>query len=264
MRTRPQKLLDKLIVAVLWCWYGVADKVRLYLARRGGWVHKNQPLVSIIMPTIGRDASKAIKSVIDQTYQNWELLVITDGLDVEFKTKWMDSRIYVFPIEKKLHYPDEPKYHWLVGPVRAINHGLSMAVGDWIARIDDDDVWDPKHLERMLQIVEHTGAEFISGDIQICGGIPLGYSFYGKPVGAVQSWLYRGYLKCFKCSKHSWRRAWDANNDIDLPKRMARAGVRFGYDSDYIHARVEPREGLHYTGLDGWLEECSAEKDSSQ
>lgn len=295
-----RRLINAVITAFLWCWYGIADKVRLWLVRykwrkeinslpkrinaaiekmewkppvepgtivaidipkRKHWPKYEGDLVSIIMPTIGRDLTKTIESVLAQTHKNWELIIVHDGLDHLLGKFWtpsaQDNRVRECGIPKIVHYPtDDPKYQWLAGPCRAINYGLSRVRGDWIARIDDDDVWHPKHLERALEYAKRAGAEFVSFPIDLNGEYPMPDRFYGNSVGSVQSWLYRSYLKCFKTNLHCWRKRWNAVNDIDLAQRMARAGVKMAYCVDaYPHATIKPRPGLTEVGVKGWLQE---------
>ena len=52
--------------------------------------------------------------------------------------------------------------HWFAGPVNAINKGLEKATGDWIARIDDDDLWTNDHLKSLLFFAIKNDLEFVS------------------------------------------------------------------------------------------------------
>ena len=52
--------------------------------------------------------------------------------------------------------------HWFAGPVMANNEGLKNASGDWIARIDDDDIWTSNHLEDLIKYAKHTQSDFVS------------------------------------------------------------------------------------------------------
>ena len=212
------------------------------------------------MPTIGRDATEAINSVLAQTYKNWELIIVHDGLGHLLNKFWhtsgSDTRIKEYEVDKIRHYPDHPFYSWLAGPCRTINYGLSRVRGAWIARIDDDDVWHPRHLEWALAVALTYNQEFVSFPIDLNGRQPIPDVHYGRHVGAVQSWLYRSYLKCFKTNPHCWRKKWTAVNDIDLSERMARAGVRISYFiSPEPHATIKPRPGLTEVGIKGWLQE---------
>ena len=219
---------------------------------------KATPLVSIIMPTIGRNATEAIDSVLAQTHKNWELIIVGDGAPPYPASNIGDGRIKWYWIEKVRHYPDHPFYQWLSGPCRAINYGLSRLRGDWIARIDDDDVWHPRHLEWALEAATKYDYEFVSFPIDLNGRQPIPDVHCGQAVGAVQSWLYRGYLRYFETNLHCWRKRRNAVNDIDLSERMARAGVKItficGSDTE-SHAIIKPRLGLTEVGIKGWLQE---------
>src|SRR3990167_816580 len=208
------------------------------------------------MPTIGRNATKAIDSVLAQTHKNWELIIVGDGVWPCEYTHYEYGKIRGHKIHKVRHYPAHPFYQWLAGPCRAINYGLSRARGDWIARIDDDDVWHSGHLEWALNAARNYRDEFVSFPIDLNGQAPKPYFFNRNAVGAVQTWLYRGYLKCFRVNLHCWRKKWNAVNDIDLAERMAKAGVEMDYfDKSEIHAIIKPRSGLTEVGIKGWLQE---------
>jgi len=219
------------------------------------------------MPTIGRSITGAVDSILWQTHKNWELIIVGDGVWPEqfpghkaFRPQIEEDRIVQishYRIDKIIHYPtDDPKYQWLAGPCRAINYGLSKVRGDWIARIDDDDVWHPRHLEWALEAAMRYDVEFVSFSIDLNGQRPIPDRQHGQAVGAVQSWLYRSYLKCFKTNLHCWRKKWNAVNDVELGRRMARAGVKMSYHIDaFPHATIKPRPGLTEVGIKGWLQE---------
>lgn len=106
-------------------------------------------MVSIIMPCFnGQDfIGDSIKSVINQTYTNWELLITDDcssdsSLEVidEFIKK--DSRIKLFKLEKNS------------GAAIARNNSLNNAKGKFIAFLDSDDLWLPTKLEKQVRFME--------------------------------------------------------------------------------------------------------------
>ena len=120
---------------------------------------KENPLVSIIVPTFNRAAmlkKRSIKSILKQTYQNFEIIVIVDGSTdntIETLKKFNDSRIKIFNIKRnKKRYPQSAFNHWLCGPVEAINYGLKKISGDWIARLDDDEIWGKKHHQILFDL----------------------------------------------------------------------------------------------------------------
>jgi len=216
-------------------WYKMVEPRRLRAARKT-WVKKEKPLISILIPTIGRwDLlhERAIKSIRRQTYKNVEIIVVHDS-------------------PKLQHYPDEPKLHWLVGPSNALNRGLGQVKGDYIARMDDDDEWRPKMLETMLAFAEKSNYEFVSAAAKGPDGAIMPYQH--PLVGSVQTWLYRSYLKCFEYNLDSWRKTWDRNNEIDLYKRMYQAGVDFGY-LPCVVCDIKPRPGVSDIGSKGFINE---------
>lgn len=96
------------------------------------------PVVSIIAPTCNRAKllKKMVDSVLTQSYQLWELIVVddisTDNTDSMMKEySDMDSRIKYFriPVDKE---PGITKY---------LNFGLNISQGKYISRLDDDDYW---------------------------------------------------------------------------------------------------------------------------
>jgi teichuronic acid biosynthesis glycosyltransferase TuaG len=113
----------------------------------------NEGLVSIIMPAWKADQfiSEAIQSVIGQTYDNWELLIVDDcspdsTVEVVEKFCETDSRITLL------------KQYKNQGPASARNLALQKAEGRWIAFLDSDDVWSNKKLEAQLVFHQSTSA----------------------------------------------------------------------------------------------------------
>lgn len=108
----------------------------------------NKTIISIIMPVYNSEkyVSEAIESVRNQSYENWELLIVNDGstdmspkiIDDYFKK---DSRIKVF------HRKNE-------GVSLARNFALNYICGEYVTFIDSDDVYHADRLKRMLQVFE--------------------------------------------------------------------------------------------------------------
>jgi len=100
---------------------------------------EHEPLVSVIMATKDREKiiSNAIECVVNQTYKNWELLIVNDGgneLD-KIIQRFSDKRIKYINLEEH-----EGKSH-------ANNVAIENSKGEIIAYLDDDDRWSPNHLE---------------------------------------------------------------------------------------------------------------------
>lgn len=115
-----------------------------------------RPLVSVVMPSYNSEKyiSEAIQSVIAQTYENWELLIIDDGstdstANIVKQFSDVDSRITLYSNSKN------------IGVALTRNKGMDLAKGSWIALLDSDDVWHKDKLEKQLELAQH-------GDILYC------------------------------------------------------------------------------------------------
>lgn len=107
-------------------------------------------LVSIIMPSWNTDKfiAETIQSVIDQTYRNWELLIVDDcssDKTYEIVTGFKDDRIKYFHNERNS------------GAALTRNKALREARGEWIAFLDSDDLWMPEKLEHQLKFMKNNG-----------------------------------------------------------------------------------------------------------
>lgn len=108
-------------------------------------------LVSIIMPAwnTGCFITESIQCVIDQTYTNWELLIIddcsTDNSDDMVKPFLADKRIKYFKNEKNS------------GAAISRNRAMREAQGEWIAFLDSDDLWMPEKLEHQIAFMKEYG-----------------------------------------------------------------------------------------------------------
>lgn len=106
------------------------------------------PRISVLMPVFnaGRFLEPAIRSIVGQTFQNWELLIVDDGSsdgsrDVAAGWARRDGRIRV--IANRVNQ----------GQTVRLNQGLHAARGEWIARQDADDLSHPLRLARQFERV---------------------------------------------------------------------------------------------------------------
>jgi len=115
------------------------------------------PAVSVIINLYNGKATLAetIKSVLAQTFADWELLVWDDGSTdggAEVLAQFADPRIRYF------HSPER------IPLGQARQAAIEMTRGDWIAFLDQDDLWLPQKLERQLGVAEkHPEAALIYG-----------------------------------------------------------------------------------------------------
>lgn len=110
-------------------------------------------LVSVIMPSYNTASyiADSIKSVLAQTYNNWELIIVddcsTDNTD-EIVAGFKDARIKFFKNIKNS------------GAALTRNRALREAKGEWIAFLDSDDLWLPEKLERQIMFMKKNGYVF--------------------------------------------------------------------------------------------------------
>ena len=108
----------------------------------------SRPRVSVIIPCFNRSAQlrEAVESVLAQTYQDFEILIIDDGSTDDTRVS-LENRFRGNP---KIRY--FYKNHGGPGPAR--NLGLGHAVGEYVAFLDSDDLWLPEKLENQIRQLE--------------------------------------------------------------------------------------------------------------
>lgn len=115
----------------------------------------NEDLVSIIVPIYNAEKfiKETIQTVLNQTYNKWELLLINDcskddsvKIIKEFEQK--DSRIHLIELKNNS------------GAAIARNTGIENAKGRYIAFLDADDLWDKGKLEKQLNFIKKNNYEF--------------------------------------------------------------------------------------------------------
>ena len=112
-----------------------------------------RPAVSVVVPTRNRAdlLPRALRSVLDQTFPDFELVVVDDG-----------STDATASVRASL---TDPRLVWLEGPHAGVssarNLGVRHARADWIAFLDDDNVWLPPYLERQMATGTRSGAEVV-------------------------------------------------------------------------------------------------------
>ncbi|OUL19907.1 glycosyltransferase [Nostoc sp. 106C] len=102
------------------------------------------PLISIVLPVYNgeKTIAETINSVLNQTFVNWELIIINDGsqdstLDIIKEIEFTDSRLRIFS------YPN-------AGLAASRNRGIALSLGEYISFIDADDLWTSDKLKSQL------------------------------------------------------------------------------------------------------------------
>lgn len=113
---------------------------------------KAMPTVSVIIPTYNRcdTLKKAIQSVFDQTYKDFEIIVVNDGSTdqtAEYLATIQNDRFNFVSFDSNR------------GGNHARNEGVNRAQGEYLAFLDDDDLWAPNKLEEQIKCLSDEKVE---------------------------------------------------------------------------------------------------------
>ncbi|MBQ4058651.1 MAG: glycosyltransferase [Lachnospiraceae bacterium] len=133
------------------------------------------PLLSVVIPLYNHEKfiAEAIESVLNQTYISLELIIIDDGSkdkSVQIAKKYLnDERVQLIEQEN-------------AGAHMAINRGLEMAKGDYLAILNSDDVYEDNRFEKMITYMEaHKEVGFLCSYITVIDD-------KGKELGVKEGW----------------------------------------------------------------------------
>jgi len=147
-----------------------------------------EPLVTVMVPTykpLLSDFVAAIESVIAQTYENWELIIVDDGS----KSKEVSERIDAFVrADKRIRCIRSKKN---VGISNATNIAMEAAKGEWTVFFDHDDVLVDVALEVMVRTAQRTGAKLLYSDED-----KIDQAGYFLEPNLKPDWNYRYMLGC--------------------------------------------------------------------
>lgn len=153
------------------------------------WSTTHMPKVSVVIPTCNRPEllSRAIRSILAQTYQDFEIIVIDDGLKERAENAILafgDSRIRYVKNEISL------------GGSGARNRGIADARGEYVAFLDDDDEWLSEKLAKHVTAYERAGAGVVFNGVSFVGRPDRSQLLPDEegPVDALARTLYRCYI----------------------------------------------------------------------
>jgi len=120
------------------------------------------PAVSVILPTLTRldFLRRAIETVLAQTYEDFEIVVVVDGPSPDvasFVSSHPDPRVRLVQRERN------------GGVAAARNSGLEAAHGRYVALLDDDDIWLPQKLARQVRLLD-AGADVVHSLVYVADG----------------------------------------------------------------------------------------------
>ncbi|MDO8927294.1 MAG: glycosyltransferase [Sideroxyarcus sp.] len=184
------------------------------------------PIVSVVMPVYNgeRHLAEAIESILTQTFSNFELIIIDDGstdgsLAILKEYEKRDARIRLIARENR-------------NLATTLNDLIDLARGEWIARMDQDDIALPHRLERQLQWMQETKADISGSWIKTFG--TSGSSVLKHPQTDAANKMELLFGSCFAhptvmmktalVKQLRYDKAWEKCEDYDLWERAARAG----------------------------------------
>ncbi|HWF36864.1 MAG TPA: glycosyltransferase family 2 protein, partial [Solirubrobacteraceae bacterium] len=226
------------------------------------------PLVSVVIPTYDSYAlmrERAIPSVLAQSYQNFEIVVVGDAASAEARLaaeSFGDPRIRFSNLDYRGPYPEAPEKLWLISGTWPFNKGVRQARGLWIAPLDDDDAFRPDHIERLLAHAREQRLELAYGKVRLHspGGAERTIGRFPPSLGEVnlQATMYHaGLAEIFELEPID--ASFDTPNDWGWCRRLLEAGVRVGMVSAEVTDQYPSREWtprwVRDEGLNGALPE---------
>ncbi|WP_353216644.1 glycosyltransferase family 2 protein [Sandarakinorhabdus sp.] len=211
----------------------------------------NMPLISVIMPVYNVEeyVGEAIQSVIDQSFANWELLIIDDGgqdASMVICRMFTDKRIRIISQANR-------------GLAGARNTGIAAARGNYIALLDSDDRWDRNkllmhmiHLEADSSVdVSYAGSRMIDA-----AGQPLQTAMRPQLTGITAADILKrnpvGNGSAAVMRRSSLNRAAFAHPDV--PGRTCWFDESFRQSEDIeLWLRLSAAHGCRFEGIDGLL-----------
>ncbi len=105
------------------------------------------PKISVVIPCYnhGRYIDEAVNSILNQTYQDFEIIIVDDGSTDPFTVQKLKT--YLKPKTTVVHIKNQ-------GPSAARNAGVKLAKGDYILTLDADDLFDVSFLEKAITVLE--------------------------------------------------------------------------------------------------------------
>ncbi|MCA9175041.1 MAG: glycosyltransferase [Planctomycetales bacterium] len=193
------------------------------------------PAVSVVIPLYNaeRFIAETLRSVVDQTFEDWEAIVVDDGSTDD------SARVARGVGDRRIRVVQQAN----AGVSSARNRGIEESVGEWIAFIDADDLWSTEKLESQLKLLGRSAADAAFGPVELFGA-PHQQKQYPREsyvlAGAdgIRRMLSRNHIaqSSVVARRKSLRRSEGYRpeiavaEDYDLWLRMLLSGDRFVYD----------------------------------
>jgi glycosyltransferase involved in cell wall biosynthesis len=153
------------------------------------------PLISVVIPTYKRShlIKSAFESVAQQSYENWELIIVDDNGKGNQASDDTAKAVRAF-------YPaDNIIYHQLeenMGACAARNKGIELSNGEYVAFLDDDDEWFRNKLEKQVEQIQRDNADVCYSDMYLSNTGRQQYYAHDIQGNHYEALLTRGYGIC--------------------------------------------------------------------
>lgn len=178
-------------------------------------IDEQKNLITVLMPVFnsGLFVKEAIESILNQSYQNFEFLIINDGSTDQSHaiiSSFSDSRIKYINNEVNK------------GIVDTLNEGLKLSKGRYIARMDADDIALPNRLSKQVNFLA------ANPTYKLCGSRAIAIDIYGKEINNLNRPQHSAKIKVFNLFR----------NAFIHPTIMADAETikKFAYSEDFKYA----------------------------
>lgn len=205
----------------------------------------SRSLISVIIPvyTYNDYFEESLLSIVNQSYKNIEIVIIDDSNDVNIASvisKINDDRIRLITGNN-------------LGLSAALNLGIQLSNGHYIARMDSDDIAEPNRIIKQSEFLEKFNLDVCGSNIKIFGSFIQKSTFvefddeikfyllFGSPLAHPTIFAKAEVLK-----KINYDMQFSAAEDYDLWCRMANQGVKFGNCKDYLlNYRTHPTQATN-------------------
>jgi hypothetical protein len=132
---------------------------------------KDNPLVSVCVTTMNRAeilVERALASIITQSYRNLQIIVVGDHCTDDTAERIAglgDSRIVFVNLPRRGPYPQpdprEGNDRWRVAGTHPANRALALVAGEFVTHLDEDDTFEPRRIEILLQKIRDVRADLV-------------------------------------------------------------------------------------------------------
>ena len=204
----------------------------------------DKPKISVLMPVYNGEQflDKSINSILNQTFNNFEYIIINDGStddSLKILESYEDSRIKIINFSKNM------------GIAAALNNGLNIAKGDYIARQDQDDISHPERFMLQVEYLKNNDVDLVDANFIFIDENDKYIQDYEKRYFNPEETLSHLFfyelvhasIMCKRLifTKYNIQYRKRPTEDYDLFIRLAKAGMRAGrLDKKLIKQRKHP------------------------